>query len=93
VVRVAKQVLELSAMARERRRLQAKAEALAAMGLAEAERAVRSAIHRIDEDRQLLLGLCDALRAAASAHPAAVKRALQSVDASGTLLLLVSKAG
>ena len=82
-------MLALTAKAQRLRQLQAKAEALGALGLASEADAVRAEIHAIEEDRHTLLGLCDALRVAGGKHPVEVEAVYRQLDPTGALLALL----
>lgn len=86
-------ILELSKSARTMRRLQAKRLGLEQLGLTEAAEKTRGEIDRIDQERELLLGLCDALAEAHRVDPHAVSKTLVGVDPSGALAGLLAGRG
>lgn len=85
-----RRILSISSAARRLRRLHTKAAALAELGLGAAAAAARDEIDAIERDRELLLGMCDALREAAQHDGAAVESALRHIDASGALQALLA---
>ncbi len=88
---VVRRILAISAAARDIRRLTAKAEALKAMGLSSAEAAARRELHAIEEDRHVLLGLCEAVQEAVAHDGETVFGVLSRLDPSGALHALLTK--
>lgn len=88
-----RRVLAATAVSRDLQRLQARAEALAAMGLAEAADATRKEMHAAEEDRRRLVGWCEALRHAAEVDAQGVTGVLHRLDPSGVLQSLLHGGG